>query len=102
MRFFGNLPALHLENSISLPYSTGSPANVPMHTRLQKYQVNDNLGRQIGENAIDKKTMRIYSISIDEGKELLIVDPRFQNHQKNSIFHSQSKGVTVCKQEIEA
>jgi hypothetical protein len=77
---------LHLENSISLPYSTGSLASIPMHTRLQKYQVNDNLDRQIGGNAIDKKTMRIYSISIDEGKELLIVDQGFKTIKKIRFF----------------
>jgi hypothetical protein len=95
MRFFGNLPALHLENSISLPYSIGSLADVPMHTKLQEYQVNDNLDRQIGGSAIDKRPIRVYCISIDEGKELPIVHPRFENHQKNSFFHSQSKSITV-------
>lgn len=101
MRFFGNLPTLNLENSIPLPYSTGSLANVPMHTGLQKYQVNDKLDRQIDRNSINKKSIMIYFISTNEGKKLLIVDPSFQNHQKNSFFHSQSKHITVYKQEIE-
>jgi hypothetical protein len=102
MRSFGNLPALHLENSIPLPYSIGSLANFPMHTRSQKYQANDNLARQIVGKAIDKKAIRVYFISAEEGKEFPTVDPRFQNHQKNSIFHSQSKGIKVYKLEIAA
>lgn len=79
MRFFGNIPALHLGNSISLPYLIGSLAKVPMHTRFQKYQVNDNLDRLSGGSATDKKTIRVYFISIDDGKELLIVDPTLIN-----------------------
>jgi hypothetical protein len=80
MRFFGNPSTLRLESSIPLPYSINSLANVPIHTRSPKYQVKDNLDRQIGRSAIDKKAIRVYLISIDDGKELLSVDPWFQNH----------------------
>jgi hypothetical protein len=102
MRFSGNLLTLNLENSISHSYAIGSLADRPMHIGLQKYQLNDNLDRQMVKNAIDKKSTGVYFIPTDEAKEPLIVKPGSQNHQKNSIFHSQFKIITFYKQEIAA